>query len=148
MSSPNKLGDIFAAAGTAFQNLGELTKQLTSNAETLTGKWTDTEIEMLWDVVKKFEGGLNDLSNRIKLRRVSQVRKALKKKALEDGSNHVKKNSSVQSQPCATMSSQVPLIKQEVTLNMLNASQSEVDAENLHQQVQLQFNSTSEVATK
>lgn len=38
-------------------------------------------------------------------------------------------------------------IKQEVTLNMLNASESEVDVEGLHEEVKLGFDTTSEEVT-
>lgn len=37
--------------------------------------------------------------------------------------------------------------KQEVTLNMLNASESEVDVEGLHEEVKLEFDTANEEVT-
>ncbi|KAK4879716.1 hypothetical protein RN001_007862 [Aquatica leii] len=150
MSSASKVGEIFTAAGAAFNKLGDLTMQLHPNAESPAGKWTDEEIEMLRSVVKTFADGLNQISEHIKLRTVSQIRTALKKKAFEDAGLPVRQISSVQSQPSqpsTSMQSQVPLVKQEVTLNMLNASESEVDVEGLHEEVKLEFDSANEEVT-
>ncbi|KAF5274953.1 hypothetical protein FQR65_LT04294 [Abscondita terminalis] len=145
-----RVGEIFTAAGAAFNKLGDLTMQLHPNAESPAGKWTDEEIEMLRSVVKTFADGLNQISEHIKLRTVSQIRTALKKKAFEDAGLPVRQISSVQSQPSqpsTSMQSQVPLVKQEVTLNMLNASESEVDVEGLHEEVKLEFDSANEEVT-
>lgn len=51
----------------------------------------------------------------------------------------------VQPQPAA----QQPIIKQpsEVTLNMLNAAESEVDVEGLHEEVKLEFDPANEEVT-
>lgn len=39
------------------------------------------------------------------------------------------------------------LMKQEVTLNMLNAAETEVDVEGLHEDVKLDFDGTEEVTS-
>lgn len=39
---------------------------------------------------------------------------------------------------------QSPIIKSEVTLNMLNAAESEVDVESLHEEVKLEFDGGNE----
>jgi len=84
-SAANKVGEIFTAAGTAFNRLGELTMQLHPSNESAVGsKWTDEEIEMLQSCIKQFGDDLNQISERIKTRTVSQIRTALKKKAYED----------------------------------------------------------------
>ncbi|KAB0797398.1 hypothetical protein PPYR_08392 [Photinus pyralis] len=150
MSSASKVGEIFTAAGAAFNKLGDLTMQLHPNAESPAGKWTDEEIEMLRTVVKTFADGLNQISEHIKLRTVSQIRTALKKKAFEDAGLPVRQISAVQSQPSQPSTSMQPqqtLVKQEVTLNMLNASESEVDVEGLHEEVKLDFDSANEEVT-
>lgn len=52
--------------------------------------------------------------------------------------------------PVSTLqqSLQGPMIKSEVTLNMLNAAESEVDVEGLHEEVKLEFDGGNEdVAT-
>ncbi|KAF2894403.1 hypothetical protein ILUMI_11769 [Ignelater luminosus] len=149
MSSASKVGEIFTAAGAAFNKLGDLTMQLHPNAESPAGKWTDEEIEMLRSVVKTFADGLNEISEHIKLRTVSQIRTALKKKAFEDAGLPVRQITTVQTQPSqpSTSLQQQNLVKQEVTLNMLNASESEVDVEGLHEEVKLEFDPANEEVT-
>ncbi|CAG9813925.1 unnamed protein product [Phaedon cochleariae] len=141
MSSASKVGEIFTAAGQAFNRLGDLTMQLHPNAESPTGKWTDEEIEMLRQVVKQFSDGLNQISDHIKRRTVSQIRTALKKKAFEDAGLPVRPVNQVQ-QPQNVQ--QQTMIKSEVTLNMLNAAESEVDVEGLHEDVKLEFDGGNE----
>ncbi|KAF5300303.1 hypothetical protein FQA39_LY11160 [Lamprigera yunnana] len=117
MSSASKVGEIFTAAGAAFNKLGDLTMQLHPQG---------------------------DSSAR------SQIRTALKKKAFEDAGLPVRQTSAVQSQtppPSTSMETPTSLIKQEVTLNMLNASESEVDVEGLHEEVKLEFDSANEEVT-
>ncbi|EFA02597.1 chromatin complexes subunit BAP18 [Tribolium castaneum] len=138
MSSASKVGEIFTAAGQAFNRLGDLTMQLHPNVESQSGKWTDEEIEMLRQVVKQFSDGLNQISEHIKRRTVSQIRTALKKKAFEDAGLPVRQLNTVQ------QNVQQPMIKSEVTLNMLNAAESEVDVEGLHEEVKLEFDGANE----
>ncbi|KAJ8932220.1 hypothetical protein NQ314_014830 [Rhamnusium bicolor] len=144
MSSASKVGEIFTAAGQAFNRLGDLTMQLHPNAESPTGKWTDEEIEMLRQVVKQFSEGLNQISEHIKRRTVSQIRTALKKKAFEDAGLPVRQINTV-AQPTQQQNvQQQSMIKSEVTLNMLNAAESEVDVEGLHEDVKLEFDGGNE----
>uniref|UniRef100_A0A182KAR8 Myb-like domain-containing protein n=1 Tax=Anopheles christyi TaxID=43041 RepID=A0A182KAR8_9DIPT len=85
MNSATKVGEIFTAAGAAFNSLGELTMQLHPSSDSPTGsKWTDEEIEMLRSAVTRFSEDLCKISQRIKGRTVSQIRHTLKKKAFED----------------------------------------------------------------
>ncbi|KAJ8952501.1 hypothetical protein NQ318_003297 [Aromia moschata] len=144
MSSASKVGEIFTAAGQAFNRLGDLTMQLHPNAESPTGKWTDEEIEMLRQVVKQFSEGLNQISEHIKRRTVSQIRTALKKKAFEDAGLPVRQINTVAQPAQQTNVQQQPMIKSEVTLNMLNAAESEVDVEGLHEEVKLEFDGGNE----
>lgn len=71
----------------------------------------------------------------------SQIRTALKKKAFEDAGLPVRQINTVQ-QPQQNV--QQPMIKSEVTLNMLNAAESEVDVEGLHEEVKLEFDGANE----
>ncbi|CAG9767897.1 unnamed protein product [Ceutorhynchus assimilis] len=151
MSSASKVGEIFTAAGQAFNRLGDLTMQLHPHSESPTGKWTDEEIEMLRQCVTQFSDGLNQISEHIKRRTVSQIRTALKKKAFEDSGLPVNKpapttqpaSTTVQTSPNQQQSS----TKQEVTLNMLNAAESEVDVEGLHEEVKLEFDGSNEAVS-
>ncbi|KAG5897439.1 hypothetical protein JTB14_002700 [Gonioctena quinquepunctata] len=113
MSSASKVGEIFTAAGQAFNRLGDLTMQLHPNAESPTG---------------------------------SQIRTALKKKAFEDAGLPVRQVNQVTQQqvPQPQAVQQQPMMKSEVTLNMLNAAESEVDVEGLHEEVKLEFDGGNE----
>nr|CAG4641394.1 EOG090X0LYT [Eulimnadia texana] len=146
MNSANKVGEIFSAAGIAFSTLGKLTMQLHSTENANAGsKWGDTEIEMLQQAVRRFGEDLEKISEHIKERTVSQIHTSLKKKAFESAGIPVPRSSPM---PVATQShvvsapqqtvlvvQQPPLLSSkssaEVTLNMLNASESEVDVEGL-----------------
>lgn len=79
----------------------------------------------------------------------SQIRTALKKKAFEDAGLPVRQMNTVQAQPTNQQQIQQQIIKQpsEVTLNMLNAAESEVDVEGLHEEVKLEFDPTNEEVT-
>uniref|UniRef100_A0A1B6GZV9 Chromatin complexes subunit BAP18 n=2 Tax=Proconiini TaxID=565685 RepID=A0A1B6GZV9_9HEMI len=112
MNSASKVGEIFTAAGAAFNKLGELTLQLHPTADSPAG---------------------------------SQIRTTLKKKAFEDAGIPVRQLTSVQ----APQQQQGMLTKtvQEVTLNMLNAPESEVDVEGLHEDVKVEFDGAMEEVT-
>ncbi|XP_014663972.1 PREDICTED: uncharacterized protein LOC106806517 [Priapulus caudatus] len=81
-----QVGEIFTAAGAAFSKLGELTMQLHAAGEPApaSGKWTDGEVEMLKDAVKKFGDDLHKISDVIKTRTISQIRGAIRRKCQED----------------------------------------------------------------
>ncbi|XP_043511724.1 chromatin complexes subunit BAP18 isoform X3 [Frieseomelitta varia] len=126
MNSASKVGEIFTAAGAAFNKLGELTMQLHPTTDSPAG---------------------------------SQIRTTLKKKAFEEAGVPIRQQ--ILSQQ-STQQSTVQVSKQQtgnqglmgksadVTLNMLNASESEVDVEGLPDecQVKLEFEgATEEVAS-
>ncbi|XP_063546842.1 chromatin complexes subunit BAP18-like isoform X2 [Cydia strobilella] len=142
-NSAAKVGEIFREAGTAFNKLSEMTMLLHPVGDSQPGgKWTDEEIEMLRSCVHRFAVDLNKLSQHIKNRTVTQIRTTLKKKAFEDAGIPVRQVSST-----VTSHSQPPQPPQ-VTLNMLNASENEVDVEGLGGDVKLEFEASSEeVAT-
>ncbi|XP_043288629.1 chromatin complexes subunit BAP18 isoform X2 [Venturia canescens] len=131
--------------------------QLHPTTDSPAGKWTDEEIEMLRQTVKTFGEDLNKLSQHIKGRTVSQIRSTLKKKAFEEAGVPMRNPSTPvgqakqQSQPTVATGNQGLMGKSaEVTLNMLNAPESEVDVEGLHEecQVKLEFEgATEEVAS-
>ncbi|XP_076178333.1 BPTF-associated chromatin complex component 1 isoform X2 [Ptiloglossa arizonensis] len=163
MNSASKVGEIFTAAGAAFNKLGELTMQLHPTTDSPAGKWTDEEIEMLRHSVKTFSEDLNKISEHIKGRTVSQIRTTLKKKAFEEAGVPIRQQILSQQQSAQQSAVQQQVSKQqttgnqglmgksaEVTLNMLNAPESEVDVEGLPEecQVKLEFEgATEEVAS-
>ncbi|XP_026465675.1 chromatin complexes subunit BAP18-like [Ctenocephalides felis] len=147
MNSATKVGEIFTAAGSAFTKLGELTMQLHPTSDSPAGKWTDEEIEMLRSTIVRFKDELTVISQHIKSRTVSQIRSTLKKKAFEDAGIPVRQNSNSQSQANNSQSQSVMGKSSEVTLNMLNAQESEVDVEGIHTDVKLEFENTTEEVT-
>ncbi|XP_011310148.1 chromatin complexes subunit BAP18 isoform X2 [Fopius arisanus] len=159
--SGKKVGEIFTAAGAAFNKLGELTMQLHPTTDSPAGKWTDEEIEMLRHSVKTFSEDLNKISEHIKGRTVTQIRTTLKKKAFEEAGIPIRQVSQQgqttphtvqkqQNQANSTTNQAMMSKSAEVTLNMLNAPESEVDVEGLPEecQVKLEFEgATEEVAS-
>ncbi|XP_022125399.1 chromatin complexes subunit BAP18-like isoform X4 [Pieris napi] len=139
-NSAAKVGEIFREAGSAFNKLSEMTMLLHPVGDSQPGgKWTEEEIEMLRSCVHRFAVDLNKLSQHIKSRTVSQIRTTLKKKAFEDAGIPVRQvSNSVNNVPQTT----------QVTLNMLNAPENEVDVEGLNNDVKLEFEAgNEEVAT-
>ncbi|XP_033207899.1 chromatin complexes subunit BAP18 isoform X2 [Belonocnema kinseyi] len=132
MNSASKVGEIFTAAGAAFNKLGELTMQLHPTTDSPAG---------------------------------SQIRTTLKKKAFEEAGVPMRQQQILQpQQQQANSQQQQQALKKEqnsgnqglmgksaeVTLNMLNAPESEVDVEGLPEecQVKLEFEgATEEVAS-
>ncbi|KAG7201336.1 hypothetical protein KM043_004106 [Ampulex compressa] len=133
MNSASKVGEIFTAAGAAFNKLGELTMQLHPTTDSPAG---------------------------------SQIRTTLKKKAFEEAGVPIRQQILPQQQSTqqSAVGQQQQVSKQqqaagnqglmgksaEVTLNMLNAPESEVDVEGLPDdcQVKLEFEgATEEVAS-
>lgn len=71
----------------------------------------------------------------------------MKKKAFEDAGLPVRQINTVTPGSQAQSTLQQPMIKSEVTLNMLNAAESEVDVEGLHEEVKLEFDGANEEVT-
>ncbi|PSN31535.1 Chromatin complexes subunit BAP18 [Blattella germanica] len=112
MNSASKVGEIFTAAGAAFNKLGELTMQLHPTADSPAG---------------------------------SQIRTTLKKKAFEDAGLPVRQIQSVQ--PAPQQQQSMMSKSSEVTLNMLNAPDPEVDVEGIPEEVKLEFEGATEEVT-
>lgn len=147
MNSASKVGEIFTAAGNAFNKLGELTMQLHPTADSPAGKWTDEEIEMLRHAVLKFGDELSQICEHIKGKTVSQIKSTLKKKVFEDAGLQVRQQVQTSSAQPISQQSQQAMMSREVTLNMLNATEHEVDVEGLNEDVKLEFDGpTEEVA--
>ncbi|EEB12196.1 conserved hypothetical protein [Pediculus humanus corporis] len=123
--------------------------QLHPTADSTAGtKWTDEEIEMLRLAVNRFAEDLRTISEHIKEKTVSQIRTTLKKKAFEDAGLPVQRPLIQSVQTVQQTATQPGLIgKSEVTLNMLNAPESEVDVEGLQEEVKLEFDGAPEEVT-
>ncbi|CAN7978201.1 chromatin complexes subunit BAP18 [Ixodes scapularis] len=157
--SASKVGEIFTAAGAAFTKLGELAVQLYSASEPSPagGKWTDDEVEMLRNAVKRFGDDLNKISDHIKNRTISQIKNSMKRKAYEEAGLPIKKQQQQVSvalkaaQEGAQTTLAGGLLAQaagatksaDMTLNMLNATETEVDVEGLGGTGKLDYDSSS-----
>ncbi|XP_076096698.1 BPTF-associated chromatin complex component 1-like isoform X3 [Mytilus galloprovincialis] len=150
MSSASKVGEIFTAAGVAFNKLGDLTMQLhpTSEPSPTSGKWTPKEIEMLQNSVKRFGDDLDKISNIIKTRTISQIKTQLKRKSFEEAgvpmpTDQSPKKVAVQKQTIPTPggaahtthtkkqkhNDMTTHATMDVTLSALNAPESDIDIE-------------------
>ncbi|XP_021351520.1 chromatin complexes subunit BAP18-like isoform X1 [Mizuhopecten yessoensis] len=145
MSSASKVGEIFTAAGAAFSKLGDLTMQLHPTAEPSpsSGKWTQQEIDLLRNTVKRFGDDLDKLSDVIKSRTITQIRTQMKRKSFEDAGLPQptdspkkvvmeKKLVAVAAAPTTAAVGGEPQAKKQkndVTLSALNAPESDVDIE-------------------
>ncbi|XP_025153487.1 chromatin complexes subunit BAP18 isoform X3 [Harpegnathos saltator] len=128
MNSASKVGEIFTAAGAAFSKLGELTMQLHPVTDSPAG---------------------------------SQIRTTLKKKAFEEAGVPIRQQIIPPTASQQSLVQQQQLSKQQsvnqalmgksadVTLNMLNASETEVDVVGLPEdcQVKLEFEGATEEVT-
>ncbi|CAH1986232.1 unnamed protein product [Acanthoscelides obtectus] len=131
MSSASKVGEIFTAAGQAFNRLGDLTMQLHPNTESPTGSQIRTALKK-----KAFEDA------GLPIRQISTV--AQPQQQTQTAQQQQQQQQAQQQQQQV----QQQLIKSEVTLNMLNAAaESEVDVEGLHEEVKLEFDGANEEVT-
>jgi len=151
-----KVGEIFAAAGTAFSKLGELTMQLHGPLDSAGGSiWTDEEMEMMRSCVVKFGDELEVICDRVKTRGTTQRRISMKKKTYDEMGMPLQTPAAItNSSPSSPMKTATPERKvipstpnttpiqiqkqitpssmknSEVTLNMLNASDGDVESLN------------------
>ncbi|XP_054711704.1 chromatin complexes subunit BAP18-like [Uloborus diversus] len=151
-SNSSKVGEIFTAAGAAFTKLGELTMTLHSVGEPSpsSGKWTLQEMDMLKTAVKSFGSDLERINDTIKSKATIQVKAPLKRKSFDEPTIGLKKpipptatiktvsqdkiralNAVIQSTPKSA----------DITLNMLNAMEPEVDVEGLTTAGKLDYDS-------
>ncbi|CAL1298124.1 unnamed protein product [Larinioides sclopetarius] len=134
------VSEIFSDFGTAFTLLGELEVYLNPEVET-GNKIPENDLLALRAAINKFGEDIEKICQRIKERTLLQIRNSMKRHAYEEAGlplrkqpiitapktaisqEKVRNTSSVLSQPSAKSA--------DITLNMLNATEQEVDVEGL-----------------
>ncbi|XP_011878004.1 PREDICTED: chromatin complexes subunit BAP18 isoform X2 [Vollenhovia emeryi] len=130
MNSASKVGEIFAAAGVAFNKLGELTMQLHPTSDSLAGSQIRTTLKK-----KAFEeAGMTVRQQQILPQQAQQTTLVQQQQQQQQQQQVAKQQSTSANQSLMGKSA-------EVTLNMLNAPETEVDVEGLPEecQVKLEF---------
>ncbi|GFR02740.1 chromatin complexes subunit BAP18 [Trichonephila clavata] len=148
------VSEIFADVGTSFTLLGELEMML--NPEyAARNKVPEADVQALRAAINKFGEDIDKICQRIKDRTLLQIRNSMKRHAYEEAGLPLRKQQiiaapkptisqekvrsassvSVLSQPTATKSA-------DITLNMLNATEQEVDVEGLATSDKLDYGCT------
>ncbi|XP_008483220.1 chromatin complexes subunit BAP18 isoform X3 [Diaphorina citri] len=150
MNSASKVGDIFLAAGTAFNKLADLTLQLHSTPDSPSGSQIKSNLKK-----KAFEdAGLPIQQQVAPPQQIVQQVVQQQHQQVVQAPQMVQTPTRVVQQTVATVPVPVSAQQQllsgshksaEVTLNMLNAHpESEVDVEGLPEEVKLQFDTTAQ----
>jgi len=80
------VGEIFKEAGSAFQQLGELTQSLNirNEAASTSSKWTETELAFFRSSIRRFSSDLLTLTTHMRKKTKQQMKISLKRKAYEE----------------------------------------------------------------
>jgi len=80
------VGEIFRVAGSAFQQLGELTQSLhnQNEAASTSSKWTETELTFFRSTIRRFSADLLTLTTHMRQKTRQQMKISLKRKAYEE----------------------------------------------------------------
>lgn len=110
MNSASKVAEIFESAGMAFSRLGAMTMELQQQSQSQSptnvynndeGKWGENEIGMLRTAVRKFGNDIEKICMHMKSKSVSQIRSALKRKAVQQKVANTKAGASSSTTPTA-----------------------------------------------
>ncbi|XP_035228242.1 chromatin complexes subunit BAP18-like [Stegodyphus dumicola] len=146
------VAEIFTDVGTAFTRLGELEMLLNPEFDSpYREKATENEVQMLRAAVKKFGEDIDKICQRIKDRTLLQIRNSMKRHAYEEAGLPLRKQQII-STPKTSISqdktrnanavlSQASAKSADITLNMLNATEQEVDVEGLSAVDKLDYDS-------
>lgn len=145
------VAEIFTEVGIAFNRIGEFAMMMNPELDSpYKDKITVTEIQMIASAVAKFSDDIEKMCQRIKDRTLLQIRNSMKRHAYEEAGLPLRKqqiigttktavsqervrNSSVMPQSSAKSA--------DITLNMLNATEQEVDVEGLSAADKLDYDS-------
>ncbi|XP_054720443.1 chromatin complexes subunit BAP18-like [Uloborus diversus] len=143
------VAEIFTDVGAAFTRLGELEMLLNPDVDSsYRDKVSENDIQMLRDAVKKFTDDIDNICQRIKERTLLQIRNSMKRHAYEEAGLPLRKQQIISTpKPAMDKSRTSSVISQstaksaDITLNMLNATEQEVDVEGLTTSDKLDYDS-------
>ncbi|KAF8783156.1 chromatin complexes subunit BAP18-like [Argiope bruennichi] len=134
------VSEIFTDFGTAFTLLGELEVYLNPDSDT-NNKIAESDLLALRAAVNKFGEEIENMCQRIKERTLLQIRNSMKRHAYEEAGLPLRKQqilatsktpiSQEKARNASSVLSQSSAKSADITLNMLNATEQEVDVEGL-----------------
>ncbi|GBN48405.1 Chromatin complexes subunit BAP18 [Araneus ventricosus] len=134
------VSEIFEDFGTAFTLLGELEVYLNPDSET-GNKIPENDLLALRAAINKFGEDIEKICQRIKERTLLQIRNSMKRHAYEEAGLPLRKQQIITAPKAAisqekvrntsSVLSQSSAKSADITLNMLNATEQEVDVEGL-----------------
>lgn len=145
------VADIFHEMGDAFNRIGQFAVMMSSEHDSqYKDKLTEIEIQMLGAAVAKFSDDIEKMCQRIKDRTLLQIRNSMKRHAYEEAGLPLRKQQILTTPKAAvtqerarntTVMPQSSAKSADITLNMLNATEQEVDVEGLSAAVKLDYDS-------
>lgn len=146
------VAEIFTEVGIAFNRVGELAMMMNPELDSpFKEKITDTEVQMIAAAVAKFSDDTEKICQRIKDRTLLQIRNSMKRHAYEEAGLPLRKQQIISTpkttvtqervRNTATVMPQSSAKSADITLNMLNATEQEVDVEGLSAADKLEYDS-------
>lgn len=149
------VAEIFTEVGIAFNRIGEFAMLMNPELDSpYKDKISETEIQIISAAVKKFSDDIEKMCQRIKDRTLLQIRNSMKRHAYEEAGLPLRKQQIISTPKTAAAVTQervrnaTPVMPQssaksaDITLNMLNATEQEVDVEGLSAADKLDYEST------
>ena len=146
------VAEIFTEVGIAFNRIGEFAMMMNPELDSpYKDKITDSEIQMIAAAVAKFSDDIEKMCQRIKDRTLLQIRNSMKRHAYEEAGLPLRKQQIIATTKAAvtqervrnssTVMPQSSAKSADITLNMLNATEQEVDVEGLSAADKLDYDS-------
>lgn len=153
------VAEIFTEVGVAFNRVGEFAMMMNSEFDSpYKDVITDNDVQMIGAAVAKFSEDIEKMCQRIKDRTLLQIRNSMKRHAYEEAGLPLRKQQIISTPKAAVAQERVrntttPLSNAstvmpqssaksaDITLNMLNATEQEVDVEGLSAADKLDYDS-------
>jgi len=146
------VAEIFTEVGIAFNRIGEFAMLMNPELDSpYKDRITDTEVQMIAAAVAKFSEDIENMCQRIKDRTLLQIRSSMKRHAYEEAGLPLRKQQIISTPKAAVTQERIrsttSVMPQssaksaDITLNMLNATEQEVDVEGLSAADKLDYDS-------